>query len=456
MKKRDLWVVAIMMIMAGLAASCEIGSSDLGDDLLPTDDEVSLLYDTIVEISAYPVTGKSLVTSETRYRPDVLMLLGGTEDTIVGSSVASIVTQFNTTSGFKNGPNMEIDTLMLMLHMSDYIGDMEQELTIGIHEFTERIYFDSLYKSDYDMEGKYNPLPLLEKSVLPAGETTFEFIIEDPDFIDKWLAIEEDTNYFRNDSIFKDYFNGFYISAHTSSPEGGMARILLNNSATRLSMKYANDSTEVDSTAERDFVWAHFMINEYSSQKINGFEHDHSGTYLSTIMDDETVNPPVAYVQGMAGVNTRFTFDKLEEWMEKSPIAINSATLVFEVMPEEESGILYKDMPDRLMTGTILEDYSFEPIYDFLILKNSNPNADAPAFGGYFKADSKGMFDDTTYVYRFEIPLHFQNMVEGAKPDNDFILQLDDGRVNPRITKLWSNLPATNQRIRLEIVYLKL
>jgi hypothetical protein len=442
-----------MMIMAGMATSCEIGSSDLGDDLLPTDDEVSLQYDTIFEISAYPVSGKSFTTSVTRLDPEFPMLLGTTEDTIVGRSVASLVTQYNTTVGFTQGPNTEIDSLVFKMYMSEYLGNMEEELHVQVYEFTERIYMDSIYKSDYDMEGKYNPLPLVEASILPAEETIFEFLIEDPEYLTKWLAIIEDTSYFTNDSIFKDYFNGFYVTAHTSSPEGGMATFLIANTDTRLSMKYANDSTEVDTTAGRDYKWAHFVINEYSSQKINIYEHDHSGTYLSTVIDDSTSNPPIAYVQGMAGVNTRYRIDALEEWMALSPVAINSATLVFEVMPEEESGILYADMPDRLMMGTILEDYTFEPIYDYRIFENGQQGS---LFGGYFKPVSKGMFHDTTYAYRFEIPLHFQNMVEGIKLENDFILQLNDGRINPRITKLWSNLPDLDQRIRLEIVYLKL
>jgi hypothetical protein len=453
MKKRDLWVVAIVVILAGLVSSCEIGSSDLGDDLLPTDDEVSLLYDTIFEISAYPVSGNAFITSETSFNPNFPMLLGTMEDTIVGSSVATLVSQYNTVTSFTNGPNMDIDSLVMKIRMQEFFGDLDQEITIGIYEFTERISFDSIYKSDYEIAGKYNPVPLVEKTIVPAEETVFEFLIEDEDYIKKWLAIETDTIYFRNDSIFKDYFNGFYITAQSSTIEGGIASVLMAHSDTRLSMKYANDSTQVDTTDERDYKWAHFMINEFFTQKINIFEHDHSGTYLSNFIDDSTSNPSIAYVQGMAGVNTRFRFDALEEWMALSPVAINSATLVFEVMPEAESGILYEDLPERIMTGTILEDQSFELIYDFAVLSNSERGS---SFGGYKEADSKGMFDDTTYVYKFLMPLHFQYMVEGVKTDNDFILQLEAGRVNPRYTKLWSNLPAPDQRIRLEIVYLKL
>jgi len=52
--------------------------------------------------------------------------------------------------------------------------------------------------------------------------------------------------------------------------------------------------------------------------------------------------------------------------------------------------------------------------------------------------------------------LHFQAMLDGTKSDNDFVLQVSDGLINPRETVLWSNLPANEKRIRLEIVYLKL
>ena len=77
-------------------------------------------------------------------------------------------------------------------------------------------------------------------------------------------------------------------------------------------------------------------------------------------------------------------------------------------------------------------------------------------FGGYLKGQSLGLFNDTTYTYRFNMGLHFQALLDGTKSENDFILQVSDGVTNPKITKLWSNLPANERRIRLEVVYLKL
>jgi len=454
MKKKDLCVYVIIMVMVGLISSCQLGDQELGADLLPSSDDVFLYHDTIFEIHSYPVSGQPIVSSENRFNPNAarVFLLGSTQDTIVGSSHASLVTEFSTTTAFKNGPNMVIDSLLLYLHMQDYVGDMTEEITIRIHELTERIYLDTVYYSDFEVEGKFNPVPLVEESFLPEDATTFPFLIEDEDYLNKFLSIESDTSYFRNDSIFKDLFNGFYITAESQSSDGVMARVHLSNPFSRISLKYANDSTEVDSTAERDYIWTQFTINEYSCQKINIFEKDYSGTYLSGIIDNENVNSSYSYIQGMTGVNTRLSFTTLQDWIDTGQVVINSATLIFDVIPENESGIMLEDIPERLILFTAMDEGVKEPLYDYVAVVSVNPFL----FGGVLKAESEGMFFDTTYTYRFNMPLHFQAMISGEKTDNQFVLQVYDEDENPRFTKLWSSFPDNRKRMRLEIVYLKL
>jgi hypothetical protein len=449
--KKELWVYTALLMLAGFISSCEISDKELGEDLLPPGDNVNLFHDTIIDIHTYPVESTPVITSESG-DPGALYLLGNWQDTIVGSAESSVIMQFNNNGAFVNGPNMEIDSLMLFIYVEDYVGNTDEELTITVYEFTERIYIDSSYYSDYDVSGRYDPVPLAEKSFMPGNQDTLDFLITNQQFIDKFLALE-DTIYTSKDSIFKDYFNGLYLTATTNAAEGTMARIQPSNDYTLLSIKYANDSTDVDTTAERDFRWSQFSIEEFYAQKINLFEHDFSGTALAGLIDDDSAELPYCYVQGMAGVNTRFSFTDLEAWIEQSPMAINSATLVFDVVPEEESGIYYDDLPARLMVGSVLEDESFQPVYDFVVLASNTSNA---AFGGYKAPVSAGMFSDTTYTYRFNMTLHIQSMFDGTKADNDFILKIADGRVNPKISKLWGNLPGNLHRIRLEIVYLKL
>jgi hypothetical protein len=454
MKKKDLWVIGIILITVGILSSCSAWENELGKDLLPPDDHVFLFHDTIFEIHTYPISGLRQVTSENPFQPQssTLFLLGNLADTIVGTSKASLFTQYNATSTFKPGPNTEIDSVLLYLYINGYEGDMSEEITIRVHEATQRIYMDSVYFSDYDAEGRYNPDFLVEKSFMPEENDTVEFLIQDQAFIQKFLDVQTDTSLFWSDSIFKDYFNGFYLTATSGSERGAMAKVGLSNIVSRLTFKYANDSTEIDSTAGRDYFWATFRINEFYSQKINLFEHDHSMTYLSEIIDKDSMETPFSYVQGMAGVNTRLSFTNLEEWMGDGQVAINSATLIFDVVPEDLSGIALEELPQHLMVYTELDDGMLENIYDFVILSQ----VEGDQFGGSLETESKGMFSDTTYRYRFNMGLHFQSMVDGAKPDYNFRLQLYDALRNPKVSKLWSNLSSNPKRIRLEIVYLKL
>jgi len=452
--KKDLWVYMLIVFLIWAFASCEVTDRELGEDLLPPGDSVFLYHDTIFDINAYPVTSRRIGTSDRSFNPNTLWLLGESTDTITGRARASLVTQFNTTSQFINGPNMEIDSLVLYLYMDSFVGDVENQITLRVYEMTERIFMDSMYYSDYEIEGKYNPVQLAQYTFLPENASTQAILIEDQDYLNKFLTVQTDTSYFRNDSVFKDYFKGFYMTAESGSADELFARVGLSNSLSRLAINYANDSTEIDSTEERDFKWANFTINEFASQKINIFEHDFSGTYLSTIIDSESANSPYCYVQGMAGVNTFLSFDFIQDWMDKAPIAINSANLIFNILPEKESGIPYDDLPERLMLYTQLDNGNLQSLYDEVILYGNIGNDEL--FGGYRKAVSKSMFSDTSYVYSFNINLHLQAMVDGEKADPNFILRLANPIQNPEVSKLWSNLPTNDKRIRLELVYLKL
>ncbi len=449
--KKDLWVIGIILITVGMLSSCSVWEPDLGKDLLPPGDNVFLFHDTIFDIHAYPVSGNPVVSSEVSYDASTLFLLGNMEDTIVGKSEASLFTQFDI-GVFQHGPNTVIDSMLLHLYISEYVGNTHGTFHIKVHEATERTYMDSLYFSDHPTEGNYNPAVLGETEFTPGEDDTVAIVIQDQAFIQKFLDVQTDTALFQNDSLFKDYFNGLYITATSQAEGGAIARVGLSNPVSRLTIRYANDSTEVDSTAGMDFTWATFPIEENYAQKINAFAHDHSNTTLSGFINNDSSASPFCYVQGMSGVNTMFSFTELDEWLEGGKVAINSAQLIFEVVPEEISGIPIEELPSRLMLYSELEGGQLEYIYDFQAVRDVDPTM----FGGDKKTYSKGMFQDTTYIYQFNVSLHFQSMVDGTKTDNNFRLRVNSGVRNPEICKLWSNLYTNPRRIRLEVVYLKL
>ena len=98
MKKKDLWVVVVIMITVNLLSSCTAWENTMGQDLLPPGDKVFLFDTTLYDIHAYTVSGKHQLSSELRMENASLFMLGKIENTIVGSSSATLFTQFNTTT----------------------------------------------------------------------------------------------------------------------------------------------------------------------------------------------------------------------------------------------------------------------------------------------------------------------------------------------------------------------
>lgn len=438
-------IIGVLIILVGFA--CTPNENELGRDILPPGDNIFVFYDTLDAITSYPTEGKPFKTSESILSPqsDRLFILGNVMDTLSGFTHADIVTQFNTTSGFTYGPNMVVDSCVLSLYFTSTDAYDVTSSTVKIYELTERIYMDSVYYTDYDITGKYNPVPLAEKVILTADSALIDFKIDDQEFINKFINPPSDT-LFENDSLFKDYFNGFYITTETFTSGGMISKVHLAKSTSRLSLKYANDSTAVDTIPGYNYKWSNFLINEYTTQKLNLISHDYSGTSFESMIGNPDAHSQVLFVQGMNGVNTTLHLNDIEKWRDSGIIAINNAYLEFEVIPDSISGINIEDVPNRLILLTDMGDY-VDRMYDFVV--------DADKFDGYLRPVSKGVFYDTTYVYRFNIGLHYQSLINGDVENYDLVLQPFDWK-NFNFVKLWSNYYAKKGSLRLKIIYTKI
>lgn len=460
MKKKALWVLGVTLIGMTIFSACSKWEDQMGQDILPPSDRVLLQHDTIFTIPAHTVSGFHVRTSDHSFvlnQTPPNYFIGELRDTITGYTSASTFTQYNLTTSYILGGNPVIDSLLLYVYIPAYYGNGDEEITIRVYEAMERIYMDSSYYSDFDPTGLYKPQALAEYSYLPGKSDTLKIVLNDgpgsADYVQKWTEASEDTVHFENDSIFKDHFNGFYLTATSSSEEGCMAYMDLSSLQTNLLVRYSNDSTQVDTTVGPDFRWTAFSINEFTSQKINVFQHDYTGTRLGQVIDRDDLEEPACYVQGLGGVNTFLSFKNLEDWASEGRVSISSAKLIFDVLPEDLSGISVEDLPSKLMLVSELAEDTYQYTYDYIALEelgNSN------AFGGYLEREATSMFSDTTYRYIFNMTLHFQSMVDDPTLITDFRLQVNNSKANPQFSKLWSNLVTNPRRIRCEVVYLNL
>jgi len=451
---------AITLFLTGvltliILSSCNSNNDELGRDLLPVDDNINVHYDTLFDISVFPVHSNRLKTSETEgtYQSTRTFLLGTRKDSIFGKARAEIVTQYDLSSSIDFGDDMKIDSIMLYLYITDVVGDSTTPFHIRVFETTDPIYMDSTYYSDYDVTGKYDTDPLIDAFIFPRSDSLYEFRITDSDFKDKILAppgYVMDTVYYY-DSIFKEVFPGFYITGEPVANVNSFCKIQLANAYTRLGVHYTSDDIEPDSTTgDIVYEWYYFNINETTSQKINMYSHDFAGTAFNGEFGNEEYQSDFCYIQGMSGVNTKLRLNNLETWKDSGIIAINNAYLTLEVVPEELSGIADEDLPEQLFMIAQLVDSSYAAVYDYL--------TNSTLFGGTLEQIPTGnvFVSDSIYVYRFNIGLQLQAMIDGTSDNTDLILQVYNPISNPNFVKLWSSYADREGQLKLEVVYTKL
>ncbi|MFC2129674.1 DUF4270 family protein, partial [Bacteroidota bacterium] len=183
--------------------------------------------------------------------------------------------------------------------------------------------------------------------------------------------------------------------------------------------------------------------------KVNMFYHDYTGTALDQLIDNPSAKTPILYVQGMAGVNVKLSIPEFDSYLDSGAISINSARLVFEVVSDSISGIDAENYPQNLMLSNLTTDTTRVTIYDYLV------NTTSSNFGRLIRSNSVSAFLDPLYLYKFNLGLHLQSILNGDIENTDLILSINDPASTAKIIKLWSNDSDHKGSLRLELVYTK-
>jgi hypothetical protein len=451
--KQRLPVAVFFTVMLGIfVIGCEPENNRLGVDIFPSQDTIIVFTDTITELETMLVRSRPRITSinNKNLDEDRVFLLGSMVDTITGLSKADIVTEFGLTPIGNFGEDPYIDSLSLWLYIDDVVGDADREMHISIYEFLDDLSMESDYYSDYDVTGKYDPVPIVDTIIIPTPKTAIEFKLDNPGLLNRIL---EATN--PSDSVFvinanlQEVFKGLYITSETYTEGGAMVKLQLANDLAGLKFKYHHDSITGIAADTIPLSTYNITFNEFYAQKVNIFHHDFTGTAVESLLDDPDAEPGIAYAQGMTGINVKVTIPDFDQYFVGEQIAINSARLLFYVVPDSLSGISRVDYPERLTMEAELDDGSFVKLYDQVI------NTDPFAFGKLNQSNEISAFLDPLYYYSFSLGRHFQSMISGELDRSDFYIFVDDPVTNPQIIKFWSNHSGVEGGLRLELIYSK-
>ncbi len=438
------------IVLSMFLVSCEPDNNRLGVDIFPPSDTILVYTDTITDFQTRLISSKPRITSETfeTASKNRLFFLGSRVDDITGNVKAEIVTALTIVSAGVFADSTRIDSLILSLYVAEVEGDTTQEMNIQIYEFLDTLFYENDYYSDFDVTGKYDPDPLVDEIIIPKRNTYYEFDITDQDYINRVIAAAHDTVFLYR-SLFEDLFRGFYITTQKVNSGGALAKIQLANGLSGLKFRYLPDTISIDTAELSDYRSYSMVFNEYYAEKVNIFHHDYTGSELESLIDNPDAEPPIAYAQGLAGVNTKITIPNLEDYIGTGLTALNAANLVFYIVPDSVSGIPKEDYPDQLMMEVKLSDGTYQDIYDHVI------NSNTYYFGRLNKSNEVSAFLDPLYYYNFQVGRHLQSVISGELENGDLIIYVDKPETTSKVIKFWSNYSGQPGSLRLELIYTK-
>ncbi len=435
----------------GLFHACDPENNNLGVDIFPSEDTITVYTDTITDLETRLVTSRPRMTSLTANASDTrTFFLGSMVDSITGHTKAEIVTEFSLSRFGDFGEDPFIDSLKLYLYIGDVVGDTTAGMHIMVHEFLDSLDMDSVYYSDYDVTGKYDTEPLVDEVIIPQPNTLYDFEINDPDLLNRIIeATSPEDSIFAFNSRMQRLFPGLYITSESVSEGGALAKLQMANVQAGLTFKYYHDTLVEIAADTISLSTYNLSFNQLFAQKVNIFKHDYTGTAIASYLDDPDAAPDVAYAQGMAGVNVKVSLPDIAAKLGEGDIAINAARIVFYVLPDSIIGIPETDYPQQLMMETRLEDGSYIPLYDRVI------GTEQVLFGMLTQSNENSAFLDPVYFYTFNVARHLQEVVSGAIEKSDFYIFVDNPSTSNKIIKFWSNHSGHPGGLRLELIYTK-
>ena len=430
--------------------SCQ-KSFNTGDDLLPDDDNISIIF-----------TDTSTIISETVLsvpsRTDRLLLnhLGCMDDPLFGKT--SAMTSFELglpIAGLDEdtlGP-YSIDSFVLKVDINDFYGDSSQAQYFNVFTVVNNQEKLIDYYSDEVPPLDLNPIVSLGPHIPSLAKRLRINEGGDSSFVDPSLRFEIDhtvgqliLDNLGNIEDFKDFerlLPGLAIAVDSSRACGGGLYLLnLLSLSSSLRLHYKNS---VNDTLVMFFP----TFNSGYSRAV--YEHNYTNTEVGMAINDGVNNEEKSYVQGLAGVQTKIEMPHLENY---SGTAINKAEIVITQIPDASAETY--TVPERIYLTTRdnqnlirnIDDFSFGDAY-YGGIKDSILNAD----------------EEYAYTYTINVSSHIQEIIDGKSENNALYITTipeqvyDGGSTNfsillpDRLILGGSNNPVDNSKIKLNLKY---
>ncbi len=328
----------ILFAVTLVATSCKRPTTDLGGDLIPEGDLLSVNQTDTITLLAKTVKEDSIQTSNL-----TTVMLGSYMDPKLGRTTASFYTQVELSTSNPSFPsNAVVDSVILALVFSPRLYGKITDQRIAVHRLTQSMDRDSNYFNTREIA--FHPMDEIRSGSEIYSMDPLAIVVVGTDTVKPQLRLKL-RNQLGNDLLqapasalssnasFKEYFKGLYVRPDVFGPNGGVFNFDLIDAASKLIVYY---HYEENGETEEDFY--DFPINTESAYYTR-IQHQRFGTDLSPLVFEESIpGDELCYVQAGGGVKVKVEIPFIDDINTFDGRSINRAQLI---VPFQDESIFF-------------------------------------------------------------------------------------------------------------------
>lgn len=395
----------------------------------PESENLNLIVTDTFTIEAQSYHHSSIINSGVDFG-----LIGFDHDPVFGFTTCESTVQFvpsSETLTLTSLSNVKIESVKLSFALNGVYGDNSNtDVEYELYEVDDSISVDKTYTSSDAIN--LNPIPVssttgIDDSNSDLSNGFYGVLSFDLDTLVGYnmlsLLLQTPT-----DEEFLKEFNGFKVVPKTATTNHIWFSDL-THANTKLTVSY------IDGTTAGTYT---FVVNEFSSARINSFVHDYStGSILGSLNNIEEGKEQV-FVQDMAGIGTKISIPHLNNLYKGYPISVNKAEFIFTI--QEGSSTSERPNHGQLRLGPLDEDGDDGYNQDEIEGRNVG-----------------GIFNSATNEYKINLTRHFQVLFEQLHQGNNQYFGFSLLPLNPEQgsfrTILDGTEPTNGSKIRFVLSY---
>ena len=404
----------------------------VGEELL-TEDGFDLQRTDTVTITTQTVTADTLVVFDGTARL-THFLVGNFDDPAFGRTEGQVFTQIRsdlTLPSFSEEAVIDSIIWRVVVDKEQSYGNISVPYTFEVYRITEPLDAEQEYTASAAFPVESTPLTTL--TVTPSAipdtvqlvgypSTSRTDTSEVPGFL-RFDLTDQLRPFFagtsredlQNDTLLTQNFPGLAIRVLGETPGLVDLRFAPSVEPNGLAVYYRDET-------EDEVIQYDFSVTSTQGVRVPNYRLDPTGSPLGEVLDVETDQDSLLFVQGLNGPVANLTFPFATNFPDRTQI--NRAELTLRVAFLSADGELEFDLPEQIALTEVTEDGSLELIDDlvaFRVQTNTGGVSFAPetgdGFGGRFLPGTNG----EPGRYRFNVSRAFAQMVRG---DINNILQI--------------------------------